>query len=1021
MKTFRFNWLRIILILLTVSVLFSIGLYRLEIEMDVVDSLPKNDSVITDAAYIFENHPIQGQLIIDIGHRRADPDLLVDYGVRVELMLKASGLFKNIGLKDVQSRIPDLVSLIVDNLPVMFTQKELNEIIEPTLKPDEIIRRLEEIHFKLLSLEGIGQALSLFKDPLGWKGIVLAKMASLAPSQNAHLYRGKLISSDDSHLLVIADPLFSATDTHYARKTVKLMKEIARELEQKAAGQGDLVSFIPLGAYRAALDNELIVRKDVKKAIVLATLGIALLLVFAFPRPYLGLLALLPAIAGTLSAFFLFSLLQRSISIIVLGFGGAIISITVDHGIAYLLFLDRPHTTYGKEASREVWSVGLLAALTTIGAFLALLFSGFPIFEQLGIFTALGISCSFLFVHLVFPMIFPEMPPAKPRQLPLQKMVNALARSGKKGAYTALAFALVMSIFARPKFNVSLSTMNTVSKETIAAEKQMANVWGYVFNKVYLMTEGDSVNALQEKGDRLLELIAKRLPAGWISSGFVPAMIFPGKERRRNNLEAWQKFWNSGRVSVLKDTMEKAAVELGFTPDAFNPFYNLLTAGDDQFKELEIPPEFFNLMGISKKPDRPGWIQVSAFITGQSYESEKFHQIFQSVGRIFDPAFFSERLGKLLFSTFLKLFFIIGISVALLLFIFFLDLRLTAVALLPVFFAFISTLGTLNLIGHPLDIPGLMLAIIVIGMGIDYSLFFVRSHQRYRDPLHPSFGLIRMAVFMASGSTLIGFGVLCSAEHAILKSAGLTSVFGIGYALIGAFVILPPLLNRRYQAQPSGIRTDRNLHDRLLWRYRDLDPYPRIFARFKTWLDPMFTELPAILKSRGEFHTIIDIGCGYGVPASWLLERFPECRLYGLDPNPERVRIASLAIGDRGAISLGHAPDIPSTPGPVDAAMMLDIIHYLKADELILTLTRLYENLGRGGFLVMRAAVPPNRKFPWVWWIENIKLKFSGIQSTYRSVDEIKAIIIQAGFEIEYSAPSGSNEDLFWFIGKKSS
>ena len=98
-----------------------------------------------------------------------------------------------------------------------------------------------------------------------------------------------------------------------------------------------------------------------------------------------------------------------------LGFGGAIISITVDHGICYLLFLDRPEATTGRTASREVWSVGLLAALTTVGAFATLGLSGFAIFVQLGTFTALGIGYAFLFVHAIFPKIFPRMPAARTR------------------------------------------------------------------------------------------------------------------------------------------------------------------------------------------------------------------------------------------------------------------------------------------------------------------------------------------------------------------------------------------------------------------------------------------------------------------------------------------------------------------------------------------------------------------------------------------------------------------------------
>ena len=69
-----------------------------------------------------------------------------------------------------------------------------------------------------------------------------------------------------------------------------------------------------------------------------------------------------------------------------LGFGGAIISITVDHGIAYLLFLDRSTTSYGKAASTEVRAIGLMATLTSVGAFSALYLTGFPVLQQLGLF-----------------------------------------------------------------------------------------------------------------------------------------------------------------------------------------------------------------------------------------------------------------------------------------------------------------------------------------------------------------------------------------------------------------------------------------------------------------------------------------------------------------------------------------------------------------------------------------------------------------------------------------------------------
>ena len=173
----------------------------------------------------------------------------------------------------------------------------------------------------------------------------------------------------------------------------------------------------------------------------LSTIGIAVLLLFSHPRPAIGLFSLFPAMAGTMLAYFIFSLFHKSISILVLGFGGAIISFTVDQGIAYLLFLDRPHNTFGKVASAEVWDMTLLAVLTTLAAFGTLCFSGFPVFVQLGQFTMLGLGLCFVIVHAVFPRIFPVLPPGGQRSLHLQKVADALARTGRGTQWTRQAGA----------------------------------------------------------------------------------------------------------------------------------------------------------------------------------------------------------------------------------------------------------------------------------------------------------------------------------------------------------------------------------------------------------------------------------------------------------------------------------------------------------------------------------------------------------------------------------------------------
>ena len=344
----------------------------------------------------------------------------------------------------------------------------------------------------LQGLEGIGQADLIARDPLGLRNLVLARMAQLLPSRDAQLYRGKILSRDGGHLLVIAE-LKGACDRRGLFPGDPPARRCARGAAQRAVQTGGArFTLTPVGAYRAALDNENAARRDMRTAILLTTVGIALLLVITFPRPLIGLLALIPSTAGAVFALLVCSFFFPSLSILAVSFGGAIMAFTVDLGITYLLFLDRPCEVSGRQAAREVQSGEILAALTTIGAFLLLLLSRFRVLAEIGVFAALGVAFAFAFVHWVFPRIFPVMPPAlKPRSTWLGRILDGIALSGGKATLVAAAlFFAVMLFFARPVFLVDISAMNSLSEETIAADQTIQRIWGDLTSRVYVMTEG---------------------------------------------------------------------------------------------------------------------------------------------------------------------------------------------------------------------------------------------------------------------------------------------------------------------------------------------------------------------------------------------------------------------------------------------------------------------------------------------------------------------------------------------------
>ena len=1019
LRKYQIKWSIIAIVAFIVAILFVWESNHLKIETDILESMPKGDPVLSDARRIIKLLPIQDRIFIDVSQDSPDKDKLVTTASLISEKLMKSGLFAKVGINDEAKYFPQLLAHVTDNLPLLFSAEKLEKEIKPLLETDRINEAFMQNQQSLEQLEGIGRSEMITKDPLGLSGIVLRQLSALMPAGKAQFYQGQLISEDGKHALIIAKIAGSGTDTATAAKITTLIKDIEKSLQSDPAASGQKYILSPVGAYRAALDNETTAKRDTRIALILTTLGIALLLLFAFPRPLIGLLALLPSMVGSIAALFVCSFFFKSMSMLAIGFGGAIMGFTVDLGITYLLFLDQNKETYGKKVAREVRLAELLAVLTTVGSFLLLLISDFKILAEIGVFSALGVGFALLFVLFIFPKIFPAMPPAARQSNPvLLNVIKKVAAPAKWKLIVATLFGVVMLFFAYPQFDANINSMNSMSQETIGAEKKLQETWGNFSGKCYIFLQAPSITQLQQKNDQLLPLLTDDVQKEKLASAFLPTVLFPSRETGQKNLAAWQSFWNKQRLAKLRNDMDAAARTNGFAPSAFAPFWKMINNKNPQ--QGVIPEKYFEFMGIAK--DATGYTQLTLLATGKNYNAEDFVYRLspQGLAKIFDVGLFNKRLGDFLQNIFVQIALITAIGTTVIIFVFYLDWLLSLAVIAPITFALISTLGTLKIIGHPLDIPGIMLWIIIMGMGINYSIYYACFYQRYRDEKHPAMDIIKLAMFLAAFTTLIGFGVLAIAKHNLLRSIGLTSLLGIGYSIIGAYLILPTLLKKIYApfTFPSGpmvIGSKEHLR-RTLLRYRHLEAHPRLFARFKIMMDPMFKELDLYVQNP---RRIIDIGCGYGIPATWLLEIYPDAKVYGLEPDEVRVLIASHVISSRGHIEVGRAPDLPVVEGEVDTVMMLDMLHLINDEELQLILQRIYQKLSIGGTLIIRATVPTERKIPWKRWIEATRLKMTKMPQRFRREKEIATFMIAVGFAVNIHASAEAEVEEKWFIGKR--
>jgi uncharacterized protein len=1003
------RWPVLVLSCVAMAVMFFIGQRRVQIDTDITSAVPEGNLAFSGAKRVLARYPSLDTVVIDLSMQggRSDPNALVQAADTLSAELTASQLFSRVGTADAVRGMTALFATTPQNLPALFSREELEHDVLPRLDPNAIDRRITDVLGDLGDLSGIGAVSRLSTDPLGLSDLVLARLAALVPNESAHIDRGHVVSGDGRHLLVSAMPRETAMNTRQAHAIADLLARVERALPS--------VTVTSVGGFRAAIDNETMVIRDMNRALTVSTIGIAILLLLCFPRPWLGVFALLPAIAGACIAMFAYSFLQPNISALALGFGGALVSITVDQGAVYLLFVDRESKTDGHRAAHEVFSIGALSTIINIGSFLALWLSGFRLLGQLGLFAALGIGGSYLFVHLVFPHIFPSVPAARrPAWLPVDRLLRrATVRRGFVGLAIAAALFVLALFTARPTFVADIAKMNTVSSETARAEAHVKAVWGDIFQRTYVLVDAANPADLQRQSDNWLVLLEQQRERGVLARGFSPSMLTPGPAIAARNRAAWAAFWTDDRTGAIERALGDATTHHGFTAGAFAPFLTTLHARTGP--AIPLSDELLALYGASKGRDGNGTVWLGSVVPGQAYDPDAFARQADTAGlSVFDGAHFSRMLATFLGESFRRMLLVIVGFVGVCVTLFFLDLKIAALALSPLAFAFVCTLGALGLIGKPIDVPGLMLAILIFGMGVDYSFSFVRVYQRCLDEDHPSHGPVRTSIFLASSATLIGMITLCGAEHGVARSAGISAAIAVAFCAVGAFLILPPVLRRIYAPRLVPPADPRHPNAWVSRRFRGLSGYPRMFAWFKLRLDPMFPHLGDLVPDEG---TVLDVGCGHGVADAWLLAHSDRTRIVGIEPDEDRARTAHWVLGNRGEVHEGAAPEC-WVDVAANTVLCLDVVHHLSDPDLDRTLSLVEKSLAAGGRFVMRATVPAAARPPFHRWVEQTRIRLAGRQSHYRGADALVAAIERAGMHMVKVEPTQGREET-WFLAER--
>lgn len=777
------------------AVLSAIQLSRMPFTEDIADLLPVSDRVIGEQFAFLSATGTVNTVVVDLALAGDDGNFadLAAAGRTVEAQVRESGLFDTASTASPADFMA-LRRLLIRHWPNLFSVED-SLWLARRMSPDSLHARLDRSLSALFVFSDRSSGTFTLKhDPFGFADVVYRRLSALRPARGIDFKDGFITNTDGDRILI---PLRmpSGVSTAQAQRLREVMEESAR---LAARGGVDLTW---MSAARATLDNSETVRRDVYLTAPLTVAFILLLCFLVYRRPWYGLAVFVPTVLGialTLAA----ATLAQQLSIIVLGFGAALLGITIDYAVHYFYHIE--NKPEDRRPARTLAPAILASALTTAGAFAALLAARIPGLSQLGAVTAVGILMVAGLSLVLLPALFA---PARSWREPRVKLTRLFEWFYGRRLHVSLALpvgvisVILWAMVPRLSFEGDPDHLNGMRPATVKAEALLQREWEGVAGGAYCVVTASSENGVRRRAQAqlvpLIDFLAKQ-------ETIYPAAVFtallPPNASQRDSRERWRAFWTGGRRRTMHEAIDRVAARYGLPSERFHGYVAGLPAIDSlPLLGLAMFPEAVRRGALGNAICRGDSVWYGAVpVIGRSDSS--WRRIALAARRRGVLAVNDEILGLRLVDIvkerFVASLVYIPLVIVLVLALILRSAALVFIALVPPLLSTGMTLGGMAAIGLPVNIVTFMVLAFIFGLGIDYTVFVLHL-SRVGGEGGAAEGAASVTV--AALTTLAGLGAMVFARHPALSILGTAGVMGIGASYVCAIVFVPllnPLVRR---------------------------------------------------------------------------------------------------------------------------------------------------------------------------------------------------------------------------------
>ncbi len=697
------------------------------------------------------------------------------------------------------------LDFVLGHLP-SFIDTTAYTAFSTAVEPDDIKEQLA-LDAELVRGDETGditQAVSY--DPLNLRKAVLSDLFTEATG-SYNIVEGHFFCPDSTVTISYLAPAFKSLDSGTASDFCRMMRAAVREFEQANPDTRVLFHGEPIGS----VSNATRIKGDLAVTVGISLVMILVLLGLCFRSKSFFIKILGPIIYGTAFALACTWWIKGSMSLLALGFGAIVLGVAISYCLHLLI-----HLFYVGDVEQliiEESTPVFLGALTTIGAFLSLLFTESDLLRDFGMFASLALAGSTIFALVFLPHFLKNAKGnSEAATFKTIERFNSLPLDRNKWVLSIFTVIILVGLaFShKVKFDSDLRNLDYNSDDELQSEALFNEKNNDGFIHQYFATVSTDADEALETNMSLSVILDSLKTAGKVH-GYtdIVSKVFVTEKMQRERIDAWNAFWTPARKQDVMDRIYAEAGRLGIYPDLFDNFSAILDTDYEPASLLEsgVVPE--NLLGNFMECNADGQYMVFTDVSMTLSEKDAVTVSLLDNPKTFilDPFYYCKDMVQVIHDDFNIAVWISALFVLLILIFSYRNIVTALLSFIPMVISWFAVQGYMAIIGLEFNLINIVISTFIFGVGVDYSIFITEGLlARARTGNDQMLGYHKSAIFFSAVILLIVTCSLLFAQHPSIRSIGLSTLIGMACTIIFSYSF-QPFLFRQLMKLPAYKRS----------------------------------------------------------------------------------------------------------------------------------------------------------------------------------------------------------------------